>query len=220
MKHVVITGSAGNLGKAVVKKFLEGGYHVIATVHSLVPVSIHPYLEYHAVNLTDESAVNNFFSEAIKKNTSIDAVVLLAGGYAGGSLEKTLSADLKKMFALNFETAFFPAQSAFSFMTKQGGGGKIILTGSRPGLLAASGKNMVAYALSKSLVFRLAEIINASGKEKNVSAHVIVPATIDTPQNRAAMPGANFSLWQKPEEIAEKLFEICQGGISNSVVEF
>jgi NAD(P)-dependent dehydrogenase (short-subunit alcohol dehydrogenase family) len=55
------------------------------------------------------------------------------------------------------------------------------------------------------MVFKLAEFINVEGKDKNVTATVIVPSTIDTEANRKAMPGADFSKWVKPEVIAETI---------------
>jgi NAD(P)-dependent dehydrogenase (short-subunit alcohol dehydrogenase family) len=61
----------------------------------------------------------------------------------------------------------------------------------------------VAYSLSKSLVFRLAELFNESGKSKNISATVLVPSTIDTPQNRASMPDADFAKWVPAASIAD-----------------
>jgi len=36
----------------------------------------------------------------------------------------------------------------------------------------------------------------------HVEAFVIVPSTIDTPQNRRDMPDADFSKWEKPATIA------------------
>ena len=53
------------------------------------------------------------------------------------------------------------------------------------------------------LIFRLAELMNIEAKGKNVVTTVIVPSTIDTPQNRKSMPDADFTKWVKAEEIAE-----------------
>ena len=68
-----------------------------------------------------------------------------------------------------------------------------------PDLDAKNSKGMIAYGLSKSLIFRLAELMNDEAKGKNVVMNVIVPCTIDTPQNRKAMPDADFSKWTKAE---------------------
>ena len=68
---------------------------------------------------------------------------------------------------------------------------------------------MVAYGLAKSLIFRLAELMNAEAKGSNVVTSVVVPSTIDTPQNRSAMPDASFDTWVKPEAIAELIHFHC-----------
>ena len=68
---------------------------------------------------------------------------------------------------------------------------------------------MVAYSLAKSLIFRLAELMNDEAKGKNIVTSVVVPSTIDTPQNRKAMPDADFSNWVKPEAIADAIYFYC-----------
>jgi NAD(P)-dependent dehydrogenase (short-subunit alcohol dehydrogenase family) len=90
-------------------------------------------------------------------------------------------------------------------MMKQNGG-RIFLIGSRPGLDATDSKGMVAYGLGKSLIFRLAELLNDEGEAQGVVTSVVVPSTIDTPQNRKAMPKADFNRWVKPEEIADTIY--------------
>ena len=106
------------------------------------------------------------------------------------------------MIDINFNTSYFVARPVFQQMMKQANG-RIVLVGSRPALDAKAGKQTVAYALSKSLIFTLAELLNAEGSEKNVVTSVIVPSTIDTPVNRSSMPDADFSKWVQPKEIAE-----------------
>jgi NAD(P)-dependent dehydrogenase (short-subunit alcohol dehydrogenase family) len=93
-------------------------------------------------------------------------------------------------------------------MIKQNSG-RIFLIGSRPGLDAKNGKGMVAYGLAKSLIFRLAELMNEEGKAHNVVTSVIIPSTIDTPQNRKAMPDANPANWVKAEEISDVIYYYC-----------
>ena len=113
------------------------------------------------------------------------------------------------MFAVNFDTAYFVARPVFDHMLTQSKGGRLIFVGSRPALQPKDGKNSVAYSLSKSLIFKLADILNAEGASKNVTASVIVPSTIDTEANRKAMPDNDFGTWVKPEEIAEAMAFLC-----------
>ncbi|MGN6494913.1 MAG: SDR family NAD(P)-dependent oxidoreductase [Agriterribacter sp.] len=218
MKKILITGANGNLGAAAVKKFLNSGYRVIAVARSGSELGFavgNSNFELHQVDLSDENAAGFFIKEAINLYGSIDCAAFLAGGFAMGSLENTSGSEVKKMISLNFETAYFIARSLFQHML-QNGYGRIIFTGARPALQADQGKNSLAYALSKSLLFTFADILNATAKGKNVTASVIVPSIIDTPPNRKSMPDADFSKWPKVEQIADVLEFICSD--TNSVV--
>ena len=211
MKNIIVTGAKGNLGASVVNNFLEKKYFVIGTTSSLESIGIKnkpPNLELFAVDLSDPSASVDFVDTAIKKHNRIDGAVLTVGGFAAGKISDVSGADFEKMFVLNFNTAFNIVQPVLKQMLKQKEGGRIILIGSKPGMSAIDAKGAVAYGFSKSLIFRLSEIINMEGKNKNIYSTVIVPGTIDTPQNRAAMPNADFTSWIKAEDIAAKIEKI------------
>lgn len=205
MKNIIVTGANGNLGQAVARKLLDSGHRVLAIVRnessrSLLPA--HANLEVHLADLSDEHAADALVDKITSTHNRIDAACMIAGGFAMGDLEATSGDLLKKQFSLNFETAYYLSRKLFPHMmhTKYG---RLIFIGARPALLASAGKQMIAYGLSKSLLFKLAEYMNAEGKGNQVTATVIVPSTIDTPDNRAAMPEANPSDWVKPEAIAE-----------------
>jgi NAD(P)-dependent dehydrogenase (short-subunit alcohol dehydrogenase family) len=204
MKTAIVTGASGNLGQAVVKKFIDEGYKVIGTVVPNDPVQLNfppENFEPAVVDLMNEEASQKFVADVISKEGSIDAAVLTVGGFAMGSVAQTSTADIMKQYKLNFETAYNIAKPSFIQMLKQNSG-RIFFIGSRPGINAADSKGMVAYGLGKSLIFRLAELMNDEAKGYNVVSAVVVPSTIDTPQNRNAMPDAHFDNWVKPEDIA------------------
>lgn len=225
MKNIIITGAKGNLGRAVVTKFMENDYRVFGTVsekettHSEIN---NTNLEFHVVDLLDSDSSAKFVDLIIEKNKSIEGAILTVGGFKPGKITETTNNDFEKMFALNFSTAYNVVQPLLKQMLSQDTGGRIIFIGAKPGMLADEAKSAVAYGLSKSLLFRLAEVINQEGKTKSVFAHVIVPGTIDTPQNRAAMPDANVNNWVKAEEIANVIAFIFSGkspGLSDPVIE-
>jgi NAD(P)-dependent dehydrogenase (short-subunit alcohol dehydrogenase family) len=205
-KNVLITGASGNLGKAAVEQFLTAGYSVIAAVSPGAKAGFEVKenaIPYEA-NLTDEKSVQELIAKIISNHKTIDVAILTVGGFAGGSIATTDGAMLQKMMEINFHTAYFVARPVFFQMLSQSSG-RIILIGSRPGLVAHDGKNAIAYALSKSLVFKLAELLNAEAKGKNVVTSVIVPGTIDTSANRKDMPTADFSSWVTASEIAKTM---------------
>ncbi len=210
-KTIIITGANGNLGVATVKKFLDEGYKVIAVSHSgeqLGFAASHENFELREVDLADEGATNTFMEELISLEGRIDGALLLAGGFAMGDIGATDGEALRKMISLNFETAYFIVRPLFQHML-QNGYGRLVLIGARPAIKPELGKGMLAYSLSKSLLFQLAEMLNAAAKGTNVVTSVVVPSTIDTPINRKSMPDADFSSWVRPEEIAGMLEFIC-----------
>ena len=213
LRKVIITGAAGNLGSATVDKFLREGYHVLATVepgtrHHFVPGT--PNLEVHQLDVTDENAAREFVQRSFDEHKFIGAAVLLVGGFAMGGIAETSLSDLHRMFRLNFESCYNLARPAFLRMQWQPDGGRLVLVGARPALEPAAGKGTVAYSLSKSLVFSLADLLNAAGEGKNVFTSVVVPSIIDTPANRASMPKADFSAWVRPEELADQIEMACR----------
>jgi NAD(P)-dependent dehydrogenase (short-subunit alcohol dehydrogenase family) len=203
MKHILVTGASGNLGKALVHKFLAAGHKVSGLVIPNDPQTFDPDPEFarFEADLNNESGTEQTINRIIADRGAIHAAILTAGGFAMGSLSDTGSNDIMGQYRLNFETAYHVVRPLFSHMKEQGYG-RIFLVGSRPGADMKAGKKMIGYALSKSLVFRLAEILNAEAGNDNLVCSVIVPSTIDTPQNREAMPNADFSTWMDPNAMA------------------
>ena len=205
MKIAIVTGATGNLGQSVVNKFIDEGYKVIGTVIPNDPVKFDPSadrFEKVVVDLMNEEEAAKFVQSVIDRNGRIDVAVLTVGGFAMGKMADTNTSDVLKQYRLNFETTYNIARPVFVQMTTQGGG-RIFIIGSKPGLDAKNGKGMIAYGLSKSLIFRLAELMNDEARGTSVVTSVIVPSTIDTPQNRQSMPEGKFESWVKPEQIAE-----------------
>jgi len=208
MKIAIITGASGNLGHAAIKKFIEGGYFAIGTVISDDPVNINfpaSSFEKVVVDLLNEDDSQKFVDTVISKHGRIDVVILTVGGFAAGNIAETKTSDISKQYKLNFETAYNIARPAFVQMKRQGQG-RIIIIGSRPGLNARNGKGMVAYGLAKSLLFRLADILNDEADGKDIVTSVVIPSTIDTASNRKAMPNADFNAWVKTEQIADIIY--------------
>jgi len=205
-KIAIVTGSSGNLGKAVVERFITGGYKVIGTdQESPQQPAFGDAFEKVVTDLTNEADTAAFVGSVIEKYRNIDAAVLTVGGFAMGKVSDTSTAGMQEQYKLNFETAYNVARPVFAQMMKQNHG-RIFLIGSRAGLNSKDGQGSVAYSLSKSLIFRLAEMLNLEAKGNNVVTSVVVPSTIDTPQNRKGMPEADFSKWVKATEIAEVIF--------------
>ena len=203
MKTALITGAAGSLGTAVAKRFTSNGYKVIGIVNK---ISTSSDFETVQADLTDEAQTEKAVTDILEKYSQIDVLIATAGGFAMGDIKDTKSSDIMAQYKINFETAYHIARPVFNHM-KSRGSGRIFLTGSRAGIDTVAGaKSMLAYSLSKSLLARLAEVLNEEAKDLDVVTSLIVPSIIDTPPNRKAMPGADTSKWVTPEAIAEVIY--------------
>jgi NAD(P)-dependent dehydrogenase (short-subunit alcohol dehydrogenase family) len=207
MKTILITGASGFLGQATVSLFLEKGYKIIGIVHSdksKDELPSNPALQVVVADLTNEDEITSLINKLVNEYRTIDACVLLAGGYASGDIKTTTVEAIRQQIQLNFETAYTIAKALFPyFMLNKNG--RIVLIGSQPPLMPKKAKTALPYSLSKSLLFHLADILNEEAKGTNVVTAVVVPSTINTETNRRAMPNADASKWVKPEQIAQAI---------------
>lgn len=208
-KVILVTGASGNLGSAVVDRFLQEGWLVAAVTHKNRPLKKQDRnLISISAELTDELSAENTVDSTLQRFGQIDAAVLCAGGFTSGRIEQTPIANIIYQLQINFATAYNIVRPLLAEM-KKAGRGKIFLIGSKQGEDTQKGTDAVGYSLSKSLLFQLANIINvdAQSNDSKISATVIVPSIIDTPQNRSAMPNADFAKWQSVESIADSIFD-------------
>ena len=199
----VTTGTGGNLGKGVVQALLEADFNVLGTMryHNHVPeLEKLPGFTRGILDVLDESACKAFVDSLTQP---VHLGVLMVGGFQMGSIQETTMEQIQRMIRMNFQSCFVLAQSFLEKMQKQPNGGHIILIGANPALEPSKGRFAWAYTLSKTLVHNFATMMDAEGKDKGVRTHLIVPGIIDTPQNREAMPEAEYSTWTKPEAIGK-----------------
>lgn len=213
----IITGSAGNLGTAVIDQFIHHGIVIEGTVmneQDRDELSLRNGVQAEIVDLTNEEAAKNFVDGVYERHQRIDACVCLVGGFAMGSLNDTDEAALQHMFKLNFMTAYNTLRPTFQYM-KQRNFGRIVLVAAKPALEPEAASDTLAYALAKAQLVNLAKILNEEGRAHNIVTGIVVPSIIDTPANRQAMPNANFEDWVTPTAIAKQIGHLC----SNNSVE-
>lgn len=202
---IIVSGAAGNLGQAVVNCFLAANWRVVGLVHMKKEREAKANYEEYVLNLNDEMATQEAVATIIEKYQQIDAVVATAGGFNFGAIATTTTEHMLSMYQLNFLTAYNLIKPLLTHFRHQAHG-KIFFIGSSQGHNTSLGKEVVAYALSKSLLFQLSNIINAENANDTIQSYVVVPTIIDTPQNRTAMPSADFTQWQSPEKIASIIY--------------
>src|SRR5580692_10598173 len=147
-KTILITGANGGLGAPTVKRFLDKGHKIIAVDQNGTNLGFaagHENFEHRSVDATSEPAVTAFVEEVVKGYGRIDAAFLLVGAFAMGDVNGTGLNELRRMFSLNFETAYFFVRPLFRHMLDNGYG-RLVFMGARPALIPDQGKGALAYA--------------------------------------------------------------------------
>jgi NAD(P)-dependent dehydrogenase (short-subunit alcohol dehydrogenase family) len=200
---VVVTGAAGNLGRAVAARLDAAGASCVlldrAPIGRENDLSART-LAVDGIDLTDAQVVQAALEDAEARFGRLDALVATAGGFEGGHpVHEQDWAVWERMLFINLKTAFTACRAIIPRLPNDGG--RIVTVGARPGLSGVAG--LAPYAASKAALIRLTESLALELRDRNITANCIAPSTLDTPQNRAAMPDASFSKWVPPEEIAE-----------------
>jgi NAD(P)-dependent dehydrogenase (short-subunit alcohol dehydrogenase family) len=197
----IVTGASGALGSDVVKSLLAAGATVVAVDHGSAGASQDTGITRLAANLTDAQEVNRLIANVTGQFAAIDVLVHVMGGFAGGaSVAETDDATWRKMMDINLNAAFYVLRAVVPIM-RRAEKGRIIAIGSRQAVQPAAGVG--AYSASKAALVSLLQTVAIENKDKNIRANIILPGTMDTPANRAAMPKANFEKWVKPARVAE-----------------
>lgn len=208
MPTVMITGAAGQLGRAVAQAFASEGANLVLVDRDAKSLqdafgSDDDRRLLAAANLLDESEVQAAVAAAVGRFGRIDMLCHLAGGFRmGEAVHETSDATWSFLFDLNVRTLLHVARALVPRMV-EAGGGRIATIGalsSRQGLA-----RMGAYCASKDALLRLSESMAAELRPKNVRVNCVLPSTLDTPPNRASMPDADPAHWVTPAQIAQTL---------------
>jgi NAD(P)-dependent dehydrogenase (short-subunit alcohol dehydrogenase family) len=205
---VLITGAAGSTGPHVARAFAARGVRLAPAARRLEQAEAlldELGLDEQrglpaAVDVTQAASVAEWVAAVTARWGRVDVLVNLAGGYQPGKpVHQMDESDLDFMFSLNARSAFLTCRAAIPHMLAQKRG-KIINVGAKAAL--AAGRRSTAYAVSKAAVLRLTEALSAEVREHGINVNTVLPSTIDTPDNRAAMPNADTAKWVAPDDLA------------------
>jgi len=214
-KVALIAGGTGGLGRAVSQAFLEQGAKVMVTYRKKqefdelkkIAGAGASNLVGSDVDVTDQAAVQKLISTIGKENGRLDFLVNSVGAYAGGvKLWETDPDVFDQQLKLNLISGYVLSRAVVPLMLKQQSGA-IVSVASKAAVDHAAGA--AAYAASKAAAVAMMDSLAADLKGSRVRVNSILPSIIDTPANRKAIPGADFSKWPKPEEIARVILFLC-----------
>ena len=204
----VITGGTGALGTALAARLAAAGHSLAVTY--LIPEEAEAFegsldlpedrLLLKRVDAGDPELVVDFMAEVTDRFGSLEILCGLVGGWAGGrDVEETDDVRFDRMIDLNLRSAFYAVRAAVPHLRKAGWG-RIVLVGSRAAFDTPSGQG--AFNAAKAGVVALGKTLADELSDTDITSNVLLPAVIDTPATRAALPYSDYIDWPTPDEIA------------------
>lgn len=134
-------------------------------------------------------------------------VVNLVGGYAaGGRVHETPVEEFEAQLRLNLRSAYVVSAAALPHLIASGGG-SVVCVSSRAAVRPFSGA--AGYITAKAALLALVDAMAVEYRDDGVRVNAVLPSVIDTPANRAAQPGADYSRWVAPGQIADVIAFLC-----------
>jgi NAD(P)-dependent dehydrogenase (short-subunit alcohol dehydrogenase family) len=211
MAVAIVTGGSGALGQAIALRFLADGGSVCVPyvvpeererLLARVKTDDRRRLFLAECDVTEPSALADFVRTVVGRFTEVNVLVTAVGGFAGGSLIETDLDAWNRMLTLNLTSAFLAARAVVPWM-RSARYGRIVMVASRAVVPPMAG--ILAYTVSKAGVITLAQALAAELKPDGITVNAVLPSTMDTPANRAAMPDVDPKTWVPVESVADAI---------------
>ncbi|HEX3175164.1 MAG TPA: SDR family NAD(P)-dependent oxidoreductase [Methylomirabilota bacterium] len=205
---VVVTGGSGALGQAITRRFLDEGATVCVPwvveqerdrLARSVGAEAAGRLVLERCDVLDDAAIARLVDGLVARHRRLDVLVSAVGGFAMGELVQTDRALWDKMLTLNLTSAYVVARAALPHMLTVGAG-RIIAVASRAVVPPTGG--FIAYTVAKAGVVAFVQALAAETRDRGVTVNAVLPSTMDTPANRAAMPSVDPKTWVPVDDVA------------------
>lgn len=220
---VLITGATGEVGPVVSRAFAEAGARLALTgtrgealealAREIALADERVFLR--AADLTRSDEARALVDAVLDRWGRVDVLLNLAGGWSkSGRLAEVTDDEWDGMLDRNLRTCMNACRAVLPSMAERGWG-RIVNVGARA--VVDPGTRQAPYNVAKAAVVALTRSIAADYRRQGVAANAILPGTIDTSANRAAMPSADTSHWVQPEALAAAILFLCseEGGSLN-----
>jgi 3-oxoacyl-[acyl-carrier protein] reductase len=164
LKHLIITGGTGGLGKSIAEQFEKAGWKVSA-------------LGRKDLDLNDASGIITYFSE-----NPCDLLICAAGMIHDQPLAKMDESTWDEIIHINYTAAKQCALAAIPKMIQQGGGHVIFISS-----YAANHPTVgqAAYATAKAQILGITRDFALANGSNNIRVNAILPGFMDTPMTES-----------------------------------
>jgi len=212
----IVTGGAGGIGKAIVKRLLDAGVSVMIADKQVKTSRLATYprkasrskLLSYQIDISDPFQVDRMVKAAAAEFGEIRILINSAGGAVAAPFVKTSPDLLNKMLAINLCGPFYCAQACARLMMKSGGG-RIIHIASHSGLLGSTDR--AAYAASKGGLIAATRVMAVELAPFGITVNAIAPGPVEVTRHKIGHSDARRMVWTEavpvgryadPDEIA------------------
>jgi NAD(P)-dependent dehydrogenase (short-subunit alcohol dehydrogenase family) len=207
----VVTGGTGALGQAVTVRLLADGA-IVAVPYAVedererlmqrVAAADRQRLTVKSADVIDVKAMTAFAEGVVAAQGKIDILVAGVGGFAGGSLLDTDLGTWTRMLDLNLTSVFSAAKAVVPAMVRARYG-RVVVVASRAVVPPSGG--FIAYTVAKAGAIAFTQALSQETSGQGITVNAVMPSTMDTPANRAAMPGSDRKGWVPVEAVADAI---------------
>ncbi len=204
--YVLLTGATGGLGREVTRLVLAAGAAGVTipyrrrtsidALQAVIPAADLGRVQWVAADVQVEDQV----AALVAAMPRIDALIHLVGGFQMGATDGFSYQDWQQQMDQNLNSAFLVCKYGLQRMRAQGYG-RIVTVGSRGAL--QPGAYLAAYCAAKAGLVALTQAIAQETRERDtdITANVVLPSVIDTPNNRRDMGEENAWQWVSPASL-------------------
>jgi 3-oxoacyl-[acyl-carrier protein] reductase len=181
----IVTGAASGIGLAIAHKLLSmGALVVVIDLNSEgLQKEFGKYGESArvvAIDVSNQALVEKSIQDVVARLVKIDILVNCVGitGITNINSHEVDSADLHKVFEINFMSSFYTSRAVLPHMIARSYG-RILHIASISGKEGNVG--MLAYSASKAAVICMAKVQGKEYAEKGITVNALAPAVIQTP---------------------------------------
>lgn len=185
--RAVITGGTSGIGLSAAIELGKAGYDIIITGinHEDAKAALET-LKSHGINSEfiyadsmKEEDVNLCFEKISQTYDSLDVLVNNVGGLGGRQrFEEMETSFMRRVMALNFDSAFFASRAAIPLLKK--GKYPSIINYSTIAVTSGGGPGAGVYAASKAAIEGLTRALAKDLAEYGIRVNAVSPGTIDT----------------------------------------
>ncbi|MCM3723180.1 3-oxoacyl-ACP reductase FabG [Solibacillus isronensis] len=182
-KVAIITGGAGGIGLAAVKRFLEEGAKVAIVDYDKqqgekIEAELGENVAFFAVDVSKLADVKEMIEQVVDRCGKIDILINNAGITRDATLVKMSEEDFEKVIQINLNGVYYCTQAVAPHMIAQGSG-KIISTSSVSGVYGNFGQTN--YAATKAAIIGMTKTWAKELGRKGINVNAVAPGFTATP---------------------------------------